>query len=97
MIKTRTKVSDLPPKVRDTLLESGMKDEDTMLGGPIGDPNNPPPDTQDFVDSNMALMDEILESAKSAGSEESYEYVKKAHDRIKAILTECKECPHSCQ
>ena len=88
MIKTRTKVSDLPPKVRGTLLESGMKDEDTMLGGPIGDPNTPPPETQDFVDSNMALMDEILESAKSAGSEESYEYVKKAHDRIKAILTD---------
>jgi len=90
MIKTRTKVSDLHPQIKKTLVESGMKDEDTMLGGPIGDPNNPPPDTQDFVDSNMALMDEILESTKSAGSEESQGYVKKAHDRIKAILTDPK-------
>jgi hypothetical protein len=88
MIKTRTKVSDLHPQIKKTLLESGMKEEDTMLGGPIGDPNKPPPETQDFVDSNMALMDEILESTKSAGSEESQEYVKTAHDRINAILTD---------
>jgi hypothetical protein len=93
MIKTRTEVSDLDPQIKKTLVESGMKDEDTMLGGPIGDPNNPPPDTQDFVDSNMALMDEILESTKSAGSEESQGYVKKAHDRIKAILTDPKLTP----
>ena len=92
MIKTRTKVSDLPStKSEKTLVESGMKDEDTMLGGPIGDPNNPPPDTQDFVDSNMALMDEIFQSSEVCWSVKNHtKYVREAHDTIKAILTDPK-------
>tara|TARA_B100000287_G_scaffold283881_1_gene267535 strand:- start:410 stop:2491 length:2082 start_codon:yes stop_codon:yes gene_type:complete len=86
IIKSRSKVSDLPPGVKNILTESGMKDEDEMLGGPIGDPNNPPPNSKDFVDSVKSVMDEILETSRSRADESSQKYIEKAHKRVMDIL-----------
>lgn len=86
IIETRTKVSGLPPGVKSILTESGMKDEDEMLGGPIGDPSSPPPSSKDFVDSNKSIMDEILKTSEGRADEASQKYIKKAHQRVMTIL-----------
>lgn len=88
MITTRSKVSELPPGVRKILNDGGMKDEDLMLGGVIGDPKNPPPKSEDFVEANKSTMNEILESAKKSGNEDSVKYVQKANDEIQSILND---------